>query len=296
MKIIQKLLFAFLLFSASGAIADDTRVLSAAPKEIYGANTDNIKVRLGNGGAGPTGILKALAEDYLAKTKSNYAIAWYQDISPNTLQQLKKGTIDIALVYEQDQIKQAVSQGWAKNPALIFHDHFLIVGPKENPAGLNDKDLPTEAFSKIATFGQKLNQKLFLSRDDNSGTNVKEHSIWSLVNRQPWAEKNNWYLKFHHFPKDALLKADKNSLYTITDWGTWLSNANNLKNSTIYVYGKDVLLNSCFALIGNNPSKETADFLNYLKSDDAQQLIAQFGKEKYNGLPLFSRNNQKDLY
>ena len=41
--------------------------------------------------------------------------------------------------------------------------------------------------------------------------------------------KARWYQKFHVFPKDALLKSDQESLYTLTDYGTWLSNLKQIK-------------------------------------------------------------------
>jgi hypothetical protein len=109
MKIFLNLAFLiFLALFSHTAFADtDTRIVSLVPKEIYGAKTENIKIRIGNGGAGPTGILRALAEDFIKDSGVDYSIAWYQDISPNTLKQLKNGTIDIALVYEKSQGDQA---------------------------------------------------------------------------------------------------------------------------------------------------------------------------------------------
>lgn len=290
------LLFTLLTVPAAlyaGSATTDTRSLSAEPKEIYGPAGAVIALRIGNGGAGPTGILRALAEDYLAFSGANYAIAWYQDISKNTLLQLKKGTIDIALIYEKSQGKEAQEEGWATHYTPVFNDHFLILGPKSNPAQLQ-ADSPEQAFAKIAQAGKQHSRPMFLSRDDNSGTNVKEHSIWQKAGLSPWKEENNWYVKLHVFPKDALMATDKQSLYTISDWGTWLSNASSFTNSAIYVRGGEMLLNPCFALLGKNPGKEVLAFLEYLKSPRAQQLIATFGKERY-GHPLFTPAAQADF-
>lgn len=287
-------LFVFPAVLYAGSPATDTRALSAVPKEIYGTVGANITLRIGNGGAGPTGILRALAEDYLAASGAHTAIAWYQDISKNTLLQLKKGTIDIALVYEKSQGQKAQEQGWATHYTSVFNDHFLIIGPKTNPAQLQIDDRPEQAFAKIAQAGKQHSRPMFLSRDDNSGTNVKEQSIWQKAGLSPWKEENGWYVKLHVFPKDALLATDKQSLYTISDWGTWLSNAPSLTNSAIYVQGGEMLLNPCFALLGKNPGQEVLAFLEYLKSPRAQQLIATFGKERY-GHPLFTPAAQVDF-
>lgn len=292
-KIFLSLLFLSLSFQSNAAT--DTRQISTTPKEIYGPKNTEIKIRIGNGGAGPTGILRALAEDYLQTTDKNYSIAWYQDITINTLSQLKNGRIDVALVYEKQQANTGIKEGWATNYTPIFNDHFLIVGPKSNPAKLGKSDSPAAAFQKISELGEKNLTPIFVSRDDNSGTNVKEQSIWELAKIKPWEGEVNWYSKQHVFPSDALIYANKNSLYTITDFGTWLSNSTKLRNSKIYLRGGTTLLNPCFALLGKNPSTEAVDFLNYLKSERGQKIIAEFGKNKYAGKALFTKASQLDF-
>ncbi len=291
MKNLRPLIYAILLIfcvSKTWAQSTDTRTLSSEPKEIYGNVESKFQIRIGNGGAGPTGILRALAEDYLKFSGKNYSIAWYQDISVNTLTQLKNGKIDIALVYEKSQGDAAQKEGWAKNYTPIFNDHFLIVGPKNNAAKLLKSDSAENAFSKIARLGHKNSIKTFLSRDDNSGTNVKEKSIWNSLNLEPWQEQNSWYFKHHVFPKDALLYADKNSLYTLTDWGTWRANKSELQNLKIYVRGGQTLLNPCFALTGANPNTEVLEFLEYLKNNRGQKLIANFGKKSETDSAFFT--------
>ena len=70
---------------------------------------------------------------------------------------------------------------------------------------------------------------------------------------------------------------------------------NMLKNSVIYVQGGTALLNPCFALTGKNPTPTAIGFLHYLHSDRAQQLIADFGKDRYAGDALFTRSVQPEF-
>jgi len=274
----------------SGALsaADDTREVSLVPKEIYGSPSHNIRIRLGNGGAGPTGLLKALADDYIEEKSATYSIAWYQDVSPKTLEQLKNGVIDIALVYEKNQGDKAVADGWATHPTPIFNDHFLIVGPISNPASIATGDATEPCLRKIAQQGSLESYPIFLSRDDQSATNVKEQSLWTLSGLSPWTSTANWYFRFHVFPKDALIRAAGDGLYTITDRGTWLSTRAEISNCRIYVEGGEQLLNPCFALLGTHPNAETLEFLTYLTSIRAQHLISEFGKDIYQGDALFT--------
>lgn len=63
----------------------------------------------------------------------------------------------------------------------LFRDHFLIVGPPENPANLSKSDDPKTIFSKLynkAEAGDTETPVRFLSRYDKSATNIKESLMW----------------------------------------------------------------------------------------------------------------------
>ena len=98
----------------------NTNIYNSVPKEVYGSGP--IKLRLGNGGAGPTGILRVLAEDYLKLRQADFSIAWYQNISHMNLSALRRKDIDIALTYERDQEATAIKEGFAIHHSLVFHD------------------------------------------------------------------------------------------------------------------------------------------------------------------------------
>ncbi len=282
----------FLFFSFN--LWASTLSVSSEPKEIYGEHQDNIKIRIGNGGAGPTGILRVLSEDFIRHFDKDFSIAWYQDVSPRTLEQLKNGVIDIALVYERDQAKKAYKEGWATNYKVIFNDHFIIVGPKHNPAAISEHDSAPLAFRKIKSYSDALGEPTFISRNDDSATNTKEKNIWRIVGYQPWQDIPNWYATRNVFPKEALIYADRNKLYTITDWGTWLSNSMHFENLQVLIMGSELLLNPCFGFLNINPSKETQEFYSYLQSERAQKIIAEFGVARL-GKPLFTPANQPDF-
>ena len=267
---------------------------SANPKETYGLQGAEIKLSIGNGGAGPTGILRCLSEDYLADRHKSFGIAWYQDISPDTLLQLKRNVIDVALVYDPEQAEMAVNEGFASHYTLIFYDHFIIIGPRSNTANLLATDTPEQAFIKIAEKGIESAQEAFLSRDDHSGTNEKEKSLWLKVGLTPWSGNCLWYAKYHAFPQEALVYADRHFLYTLTDYGTWQSSLSLIKNAELYIKGGDVLLNPCFALLRKNPSELALDFLAYLKSARGQNIIRNFGDDEYKH-PFYTPASQPDF-
>jgi ABC-type tungstate transport system permease subunit len=272
-----------------------TLVLSSSPKETYQSPLSGHIIRLGNGGAGPSGLLRALAEDYRKIVENASTIEWYQNISPLTLQALHRGKVDIALTYERDQEGLAVAQGWAEKPVLIFNDHFALVGPISNPAGIEAQDTAETAFAKMVALAKhEPTSPLFLSRNDNSATSLKERSIWKsqeldLENQSA----PDWYVCDSVFPADALLRADKQGLYTLTDHGTFAMLRSQLQSTRLFVMGGDLLRNPCNALLSFQAGAETRRFHQYL-CEDGQEVIAQFGSEVY-GKVLYTPANVLDF-
>lgn len=72
----------------------------------------------------------------------------------------------------------------------------------------------------------------------------------------------------------------------MTDHATWIFNKNRAKNLVIHIQNKEILNITCLAVLGKNPKKEVIDFFNYLKSNRAQKIFADFGKKQY-GEALF---------
>lgn len=267
----------FLFMTCYGSIsaAESTMERPTTPTEIYGPAKAEIALILGNGGAGPTCVLQALSEDFIALEDLNIRIAWIQSISRLTLENLKEKVLDISLTYESQPEFQALREGWASNRTLVFNDHFIIVGPKNNPAGVLPSDSPEEAFTKIASKGK------FFSRNDLSGSNQRERMIWQSIGIRPWENNSEWYVTETLFPTDSLRKSDKENLYTLTDRGTLIALQSELSNMAVYVQQSENLMNRCHALLQNNPSPLAIKFLDYLKSPRAQALIATYmGKNK----------------
>lgn len=264
-----------------------TEVRSSIPTQIYGPKEGEVALLIGNGGAGPTCLLQELSEDFIRHNELNIRIGWIQTITRLTLENLKEGIIDVSLTYEEEPEILALNEGWATERTLVFNDHFLLVGPKSNPAHLTETDTIEEAFNKISKSGSS-----FFSRNDFSGTNERERTIWNKLSLKPWEDNSAWYVTKQLFPADSLIKSDKESLYTLTDRGTLLAVQDELKNMAVYTQNGEILMNRCHAMLKKNPSANAKLFLEYLKSDRAQSLIGFYaGKKKKNCIgccPLFT--------
>ncbi len=147
-----------------------------------------------------------------------------------SFENLKEGNIDISLTYEEKPELAAIKEGWAIDRTLVFNDHFILIGPKSNPAKITKKDTIQTAFSKISKSGS-----LFFSRNDLSGTNERERTIWEALNLKPWISQPTWYITEKLFPSDSLKKSDRKGLYTLTDRGTLLALQNELINTGVYI-------------------------------------------------------------
>ncbi|CAK7232950.1 hypothetical protein SBRCBS47491_008442 [Sporothrix bragantina] len=270
------------------------------PSASYGAAKKTI-LRVGNGGAGATGLLQVLATEFLStnapSTSANGAVIdWVCNHSRNTQLALLQGAIDVALTYERDMEAVAAAEGWSATVGCVFHDHFVFVGPAADPANIRSASSIGDAFQRIHRC-----RALFHSRQDGSATMVKENSIWKSCGIQLPAEnldsEGEWYKTSLSTPEDALKNATAAGAYLLTDRSTllrqtWLQTIPS--NVTVFfepTRADDILMNSCYALRSTAPNLQyrqgTDDFLAYLLSEAGQSTIASYGV-KETGLSLFS--------
>ncbi|KAF2088337.1 hypothetical protein K490DRAFT_40468 [Saccharata proteae CBS 121410] len=267
--------------------------VSSKTTQTYG--TGDVILRIGNGGAGYTGLVQALAKDHLSTpTPRTGSITWVRNNSRNTQLALLHGYIDIALTYERDQEAIAVEEGWAVSAGCVFHDHFVLCGPTKDPANITSTASLQEAFRAIAS-----TKSLFHSRSDASATMWKERKTWQQCGLAPWedaAATSTWYQASPTTPPDAFTQAMNAGAYLLTDRSTLLRQTETAgaRDTTVFVeptHADDFLMNSCFALCspaeGGENAVETKSFVDYLRSDRAQALIARYGVDEV-GVPFFA--------
>lgn len=243
---------------------------------------------------GATGLIKALADDYLSGSNTMGSIEWVCNHSRNTQLALLHDVVDLALTYERDQEDLAASEGWSVTAGCVFHDHFCLAGPSSDPAGLESATSLVEALCKIAK-----SASLFHSRGDSSATMWKERLLWSQGGLEPWKDPDaaTWYKISTHSPTEALTAADAAGAYLLTDRSTLLMQtaSKTIYNSTVFFEPtavNDVLMNSCYALFSPHSSAQraadVARLIQYLLSARGQNIVASLGREEV-GFPFFAR-------
>jgi len=202
------------------------------------------------------------------------------------------GDVDIVLVHDRQSEDAFVEAGHGIERFDVMYNDFVIVGPKQDPAGIQGMLTAQEAFAAIAAA-----ESTFASRGDDSGTHSKELKIWDTLDITP-IFSSGWYKSIGQGMGDTLLFAEELGAYTLTDRGTYLASQQNLPNLAVMVGGENIdengdsELNNPYSLITVNPDKGNInyalaqDFVIWLTSPETQRAIAHFGAEKF-GQPLF---------
>ncbi len=196
----------------------------------------------------------------------------------------KRGDADLVMVHSKKLELEFINSTYGIHRVGVMYNDFLIIGPKNDPAGIDDLTNATEAFERISDTGAEGNA-IFVSRADKSGTNTLELSIWSKVGISPSNETHEWYLEAGAGMGTVLRMSNEKGAYTLTDRATWTSYKNELTNMAILVQGDKILLNP-YAVILVNPEKYprrnykgALTFAKFMISEEGQTLIGGFTKE-----------------
>ncbi|GAG91799.1 unnamed protein product, partial [marine sediment metagenome] len=147
------------------------------------------------------------------------------------LQMGRDGDVDILLVHAKAQELEFIQEGHGEKRADIMYNDFIFVGPtKLETITLND--------TLIYIYE---NEIPFYSRGDNSGTHIKELSLWENVGLDV-SSFNDWYLETGQGMGSTINMSSLDRKYTFTDRGTYLSMVDSI-DSVIAYQNTEALLN-----------------------------------------------------
>ncbi|ACL58532.1 substrate-binding domain-containing protein [Methylobacterium nodulans] len=199
----------------------------------------------------------------------------------------RRGDADVVFVHDQAAEEAFVRDGFGVKRFPVMYNDFVVVGPKDDPAGAAGRDV-AEAFRRIAAA-----KAPFISRGDRSGTHAAELRVWREAGLDLGAVRGAWYYKeIGQGMGPALNAASATNAYVLADRGTWLAfkNRGDLK---ILVEGDPRLFNQ-YGVILVNPARhphvkarEGQAFIDWLVSPAGQGVIASY---RINGEPLFVPN------
>jgi tungstate transport system substrate-binding protein len=155
--------------------------------------------------------------------------------------------IDVLIGHERDIENKLISDGYLVNLREVLYSNFVLVGPKEDPAGIKGMKDPVEAFKII----QK-KKVLFFSRGDNSGTHGLEKKMWKLAKIKP---KGDWYIATNAGTDATLVIANNKRGYTISHYPTFIQQQETLDMDIMVDGNIDNQLVTAYDVMAANPQK-----------------------------------------
>jgi ABC-type tungstate transport system permease subunit len=277
-----------------------SNMISTETHDIYGPRDKPVLFRIGCGSAGYTGIFKALSELYIGMHGGDFSIGMVRNISRHTQVALLSEVVQIAFTQEPHNEDLAINEGWCKRACKVLNDHFVLVGPTTNPAGIQSSNLP-EALQTMVAQGssQPYNQMLFHSNGDGSSTFFKKHKLWLAAGID--VSNAKWSKQYAHSPFSALKNAARESAYILTDRATYLTAKHHglIPRMRVFAEGGVDLVNPCSALLNtvvrDESTQAAALFANWLNSPEAQNIIREYGKDWSYSKPLFTVAEQEEF-
>lgn len=188
----------------------------------------------------------------------------------------EKGEVDVVLVHSRKDEDQFVAKGFGVNRRDVMYNDFMLVGPKEDPAGVKKSRDPVRALEYIATA-----EAPFISRADDSGTHKREKEFWAASGTKP---EGVWYIEAGQGMGAVLTMANEKRAYTLTDRGTWTAFSDTV-DLAVLLEGSPKLFNP-YGIIAVNPAKHAG--VNYMEamlliawftSPEGQEIIRGFKKD-----------------
>jgi tungstate transport system substrate-binding protein len=196
----------------------------------------------------------------------------------------ERGDVDALIVHDKDRELKFVEDGHGLERRCIAYNYFYLIGPKDDPAGIKDMNV-TQAFKTIIEKGKADPEKvMFVSRGDNSGTHSREKLLWkkSGYNYSAVNTSGPWYVEAGQGMGATLNMANEKQAYTLSDMSTFQAYKGNL-TLIPFIEGGNEMLNVYTAMAVNPKTHPSVDcelankFINFLVSDEGQQIIKDFG-------------------
>jgi len=182
----------------------------------------------------------------------------------------------------------------------VMYNDFVLIGPEADPAGIKGMTDVAAALTQIAE-----TNSLFISRGDDSGTHIKEQTLWQATGlpldevkdledpeKITYKPQGDWYQSIGQGMGATLTIADEQQAYTLSDRATYLARTLEGIDLVILVEGDSRLFNP-YGVIAVNPelhptvnAEGAAAFIDWMTSLETQQLISEFGVAEF-GQPLF---------
>jgi tungstate transport system substrate-binding protein len=185
----------------------------------------------------------------------------------------KNGDVDVTLVHARQLEDKFVLDGWGIDRRDVMYNDFIVVGPTSDPAHVKGDPDVIDAFKKIASSNAR-----FISRGDNSGTDVMEKGYWQMAGTKPAGTS---YVSAGLGMGEVLNMAAEMKAYTLTDRATY--GAYKAKTGLAILVQGDKRMFNPYGIIAVNPArhkginyKGATQLIEWMTSPEGQAKIASF--------------------
>ncbi len=131
-----------------------------------------------------SGLLDAILPEFEAQSGAEVDVVAVG--TGQALQLGEDGNADVLLVHARAREDAFMDAGHGVRREDVMYNDFVIVGPADDPAGVQGQSDAAAALAQIAAA-----EAPFVSRGDDSGTHTKEKVIWAAAGIEPVGD---WYV------------------------------------------------------------------------------------------------------
>jgi len=210
------------------------------------------------------------------KQKTGITVKVLAQGTGQALDTARRGDADVVFVHDNSAEEKFLAEGEGVKRFPVMYNDFVLIGPKDDPAGIKGMKDVAKAFQII-----KEKQACFVSRGDRSGTNIAELNLWKAADADFEKDRGPWYKSIGQGMGATLNFAIASNCYVLSDRGTWM-HFKNKGDLQILVDGDRRMFNQ-YAVMLVNPAKHPdvkkelgQQFIDWLISPDGQKTIADY--------------------
>ena len=185
----------------------------------------------------------------------------------------ENGDVDVILVHNRPDEDRFVAHGFGIGRRDVMYNDYVLVGPREDPAGIRGSRDALQGFRRILE-----TRSIFVSRGDDSGTDKMEKALWCEIGTRP---EGRQYLSAGQGMGEVLTMSSNLQAYTLSDRATYGAYRARLALD-ILVEGDARLFNP-YGVIAVNPArypdvnhKGAMRFVEWITGPAGREAIAGF--------------------
>src|SRR6516165_7921020 len=184
------------------------------------------------------------------KQKTGITVKILTQGTGKALDTARRGDADVVFVHDKSAEEKFLAEGEGVKRFPVMYNDFVLIGPKDDPAGIKDRKDVSKAFQII-----KEKQACFVSRGDRSGTHIAELNLWKAADTDIEKNSGPWYKSIGQGMGAALNLANASNCYVLSDRGTWIHFKNKGKGGLQILVEGDKRLFNQYGVMLVNPAK-----------------------------------------